>query len=110
MLRKLSTALLLAPLLLYCGSKKSNSNDPVFKEIDGIVKTLSGITGLEEAHPVPYGRMSQPQLRKFLARRIKKSIKPQELYVDELTLKLFGLVPADFDLKKSTLDLLTEQA
>ena len=54
--------------------------------------------------------MSQPQLRKFLAHRIKTTLKPKEIYADELTLKLFGMVPQDFDLRKSTVDLLTEQA
>src|SRR5665213_2936417 len=103
--------LLAFPLLLWAGlGKHVDRSDPVFKEIDGIVKTLSNITGLEEEHSVPYGRMSQTELRKFLAHRIKKTLKPKEIYVDELTLKLFGMVPQSFDLKKSTVDLLTEQA
>jgi hypothetical protein len=54
--------------------------------------------------------MSKRQLRQFLTKRIKKSLKPEELYADELSLKMFGLVPADFDLRRSTIDLLTEQA
>src|SRR5207248_9683327 len=53
---------------------------------------------------------SKSQLRQFLMKRIKKTLKPEELYADELSLKMFGLVPADFDLRKSTIDLLTEQA
>lgn len=104
------TAFLILPLLLWARGRHADRSEPVFKEIDGIVKTLSGITGLEEEHPVPYGRMSQPQLRKFLAHRIKTTLKPKEIYADELTLKLFGMVPQDFDLRKSTVDLLTEQA
>jgi hypothetical protein len=111
MLRKLSFISFIAPVLIYAyASRRGDAGDPVFKQIDGIVKTLAGITGLQEEHAVPYGRMSQPQLRKFLAHRIKKTLKPKEIASDELTLKLFGLVPADFDLKKSTIDLLTEQA
>lgn len=84
--------------------------DPAFGQIDGIVKSLSEITGLAEKHPVPYGRMSKKQLRHFLDRRIKKSLKPEEIYADELALKMLGFVPQDFDLRKSTVDLLTEQA
>jgi hypothetical protein len=106
-----SLALLLIPFLLFAGSRKQDeTGGRVFQQIDSIVKTLSSITGLEEEHPVPYGRMTQPQLRKFLAHRIKTTLKPKEIYADELTLKLFGMVPADFDLKGSTVDLLTEQA
>lgn len=63
-----------------------------------------------EEHPVPYGRMSKNQLRHFLGKRIKKTLKPEEIYADELALKMFGLVPQDFNLRKSTVDLLTEQA
>ncbi len=86
------------------------SSDPTFSQIDSIVKTLSDITGLTEKHPVPYGRMSKHQLRQFLNKRIKKTLKPDEIHADELSLKMFGLVPQGFDLRKSTVDLLTEQA
>jgi hypothetical protein len=86
------------------------SSDPVFAQINSIVETLSQITGLPEKHPVPYGRMDKRQLRRFLTKRIKKTLKPEEIRADELTLKMFGLVPQDFDLRKSTIDLLTEQA
>jgi hypothetical protein len=75
-----------------------------------MVKTLSEITGLAEKHAVPYGRMTKPQLRRFLSKRMKKTLKPEEIRADELSLKMFGLVPQAFDLKKSTIDLLTEQA
>ncbi len=54
--------------------------------------------------------MSKKQLRHFLTKRIKKTLKADEIYADELALKMFGLVPQDFNLKKSTIDLLTEQA
>lgn len=84
--------------------------DASFSRINSIVKTLSEISGLSEKHPVPYGRMNKNQLRKFLIKRIRKTLKPEEIRADELALKMFGLVPQDFDLKKSTLDLLTEQA
>ena len=109
---RITTVAFLVSLLLYCraGAAHGDRDDPVFKQIDGIVQTLSDITGMQEVHPVPYGRMSQPELRKFLAHRLQTTLKPKEIYADELTLKLFGLVPADFDLKKSTVDLLTEQA
>ena len=85
-------------------------HDPVFNQIDSIVKSLSEISGLSEEHAVPYGRMTKHQLQQFLTKRIKKTLKPEEIYADELALKMFGLVPRDFDLRKSTISLLTEQA
>jgi hypothetical protein len=111
MIRRFAAGLIaitaLAPLL---ASRIKTSEDPVFRQINSIVKTLSEITGFSEKHPVPYGRMSKHQLRQFLTKRIKKTLKPEEILADELALKMFGLVPQDFDLKKSTVDLLTEQA
>jgi hypothetical protein len=86
------------------------SDDAVFSQIESIVKVLSELTGMREERPVPYARMSKAQLRKFLGKRIKKTLRPEEIRADELALKMFGLVPHDFDLKKSTIDLLTEQA
>jgi hypothetical protein len=105
-------ALLVLTSACFCllGAHPKTSGDPVFKQIDSIVKTLSQISGLTEEHPVPYGRMSKTQLRRFLTKRIKKTLKPEEIYADELALKMFGLVPQDFNLRKSTIDLLTEQA
>lgn len=111
MLRRVLAALVLTSVC-FCvvGAHPKTTDDPVFKQIDSIVKTLSQITGLAEEHPVPYGRMSKNQLRHFLTKRIKKTLKPDEIYADELALKMFGLVPQDFNLRKSTIDLLTEQA
>jgi hypothetical protein len=110
MFRRILVVLLATPLAILCFQSRHVNSDPVFDRINSIVNTLSDITGLKEEHEVPYGRMSQQQLRKFLSRRIKQTLKPKELYADELSLKLFGLVPPDFDLRKSTVDLLTEQA
>jgi hypothetical protein len=109
--RRTLTALAIAALC-FCllGGRHRNTTDPVFAQINSIVETLSDITGLAQKHPVPYGRMDKRQLRQFLSKRMKKMLKPEEIRADELALKMFGLVPQDFDLRKSTIDLLTEQA
>jgi hypothetical protein len=111
MIRKL----LLVPLAIgavffVIAAREKASEDAAFGQIESIVRTLSEITGLKEEHPIPYGRMSKSQLRHFLSKRIKKTLKPEEIHADELTLKMFGLVPQNYDLKRSTIDLLTEQA
>ncbi len=108
--RTLSAALAFCALIFLVAARQKPSTDPAFSQINSIVKTLSGISSLSEKHAVPYGRMSKRQLRQFLTKRIKKMLKPEEIHADELALKMFGLVPQDFDLKKSTIDLLTEQA
>jgi hypothetical protein len=101
---------LLALSLPFAAGRDKTAKDPAFAEIDSIVKSISEITGLEQKHSVPYGQMTKRQLRQFLSKRMKKTLKPEEIRADELSLKMFGLVPQDFDLKKSTIELLTEQA
>ena len=82
----------------------------LFSEIPSIQDGLSSITGLPFTHQVPYALMTKDQLRRDFEQRIKASMKPADLRAQELTLKLLGLVPADFDLRQNTIDLLTEQA
>ncbi|MBV8812297.1 MAG: hypothetical protein JO033_26810 [Acidobacteriaceae bacterium] len=106
----LSAALVISAVFWLVAARDKAADDPAFAQINAIVKTLSEITGLKEEHPVPYGRMSKGQLRHFLNKRIKKTLKPEEIHADELTLKMFGLVPQNYDLRRSTVDLLTEQA
>jgi hypothetical protein len=83
---------------------------PTRAEIQAIVADLAQITGMKPKREVAVSKMSREQLERYLDKRIRKSAKPAEIRADELTLKWLGLVPPDFDLAKSTVDLLTEQA
>ena len=83
---------------------------PLFSEIGTIEAGLSEITGLSFHRAVPYAVINKDQLRRYLEGRIKDSIKPEDMRAEELTLKLLGLIPPDFDLRQNTVDLLTEQA
>ena len=83
---------------------------PLFSEINAMERGLAEITGLTFRHQVPYAVMNKEQLRRYLEQRVKETIKPADLRAEELTLKLLGLVPPDFDLRQNTVDLLTEQA
>ncbi len=82
----------------------------LFEHIGAIKEGLSSITGLAFTHDVPYASITKDQLRKYLEQRLRDTMKPDEVRAEELTLKMLGLVPKDFDLRKNTLDLLTEQA
>jgi len=83
---------------------------PQFAEIAAIEEGLSVITGLRFTRKVPYAVINKEQLRRYLEKRIKEAVKPAELRAQELTLKMLGLAPADFDLRQNTVDLMTEQA
>ena len=97
--------------LFYFLSFTALAEEPaLFKEIDPLIKELSEITGLKPLKRVQPAFIHRDKLKAFLEERIKESVKPEEIRAEELTLKKFGFIPVDFDLKKTTLDLLTEQA
>ncbi|HEU0142809.1 MAG TPA: hypothetical protein VFQ79_24020 [Bryobacteraceae bacterium] len=81
-----------------------------FGEIAAIMAELEEISGLDARARVRYDTITRPELRRYLERKIQEEVKPEEIRADELALKKFGLVPPDYDLKESTVDLLTEQA
>ncbi len=83
---------------------------PSREELQRIVADIGRITGLPSKKEVPVEQMTRERLRDYLTERMKKVMKPDEIRADELTLKWLGLVPADFNLAESTIDLLTEQA
>ncbi len=88
----------------------ADSATVLFSQIGAMEQGLSEITGLSFRRTIPYAIMNKDQLRRYLEQRVKETIKPADLRAEELTLKLLGLVPQDFDLRQNTVDLLTEQA
>ncbi len=82
----------------------------VFREVERSKQDLAEVTGLAWRRPVKYELIDRSHVEKFMRDRLKDSVKPGEVRAEEITLKKFGFVPPDFDLGKSTVDLLTEQA
>jgi hypothetical protein len=111
-MRRLICSLLL--LLNAAGAASAQAQAPakpqLFDDIQEILADLAQITGLAAPPKVDSDTISKEGLKQFLEDRIKEMVKPEEIRAEETTLKLLGLVPADFDLKKMTVDLLTEQA
>ena len=97
-------------LLLLGGMARPADQPELFSDIGSIETGLSEITGLPFSRPVPYGVFTKEQLRAFLEKRIRKALKPEDLREEELILRMLGFIPPDFDLRKNTVDLLTEQA
>ena len=79
-------------------------------QIPPLADQLTKVSGMPLRHPVPCDFITKEKIKAFLDKRVKEVAKPEELRAEELTLKKFGMVPADFNLAKSTIDLLTEQA
>jgi len=82
----------------------------IFSEIGSILQDLHEITGFKIKHRVPAEIITRDKVKEFLEKRMKETTSPEQIRIEELTLKKFGLVPQDFDLAKNTVDLLTEQA
>ena len=107
---RLRRAVLLAAALWAAAALPAQRNDEVFAEVDRISRELTRISGMPLRRKVACELISREKVNRFLNQRVKEVATPQEIRAEELTLKKFGLVPPDFDLAKTTVDLLTEQA
>ena len=101
---------LLGAAIAFAQDSKDSGASKLCAEIQPLAEQLTKISGMPLRHPVPCDFISKDKIAEFLNKRVKEVAKPEEVRAEELTLKKFGLVPADFDLAKSTVDLLTEQA
>jgi hypothetical protein len=102
-----------AALLLVAAAAFGQSDPRAQKlcgEANAIAVELTKISGMKLHRPVPCDFITKEKINDFLKKRVKEVAKPEEIRAEELTLKKFGLVPADFDLAKTTIDLMTEQA
>lgn len=101
---------LVALLLFISALGAQSSNRELFDQIDPTLNELAAITGLTAKTKVERDFITREKLKEFLKTRIDETVKPEELRIEELTLKLFGFVPENYNLKDSTVSLLTEQA
>src|SRR4051794_12256553 len=81
-----------------------------FAGMDEAVSVLSEITGWKPMKKVECDTMDRVALKHYLERKVKEDIKPDEIRAEEMMLKKFGFAPQDFDLARTMVDLLTEQA
>lgn len=75
-----------------------------------VVAELETISGLLQRRPLRAERIARERVKGFLEERVREEVKPEELRAEQITLKKFGLLPPDFDLKTAMLELLSEQA
>jgi hypothetical protein len=83
---------------------------PTAAEVNVVLGELSSITGFRVRRQLPFALVTREQVNEYLKEQIKQSVKPDEIRAEEITLKKFGFAPRDFDLRQTTIDLLTEQA
>ena len=82
----------------------------IFSQVDEMLRTLSDITGWKVQRTVPAEILSKDNFRKMVEEGVKDAEGNKETRAAETTLKMFGLVPQDFNLARESGDLLAEQA
>ena len=105
-----SLALAAALLVWPVSAAESPRANELCSQAGGIALDLAAISGLKLLHPVPCDLITKEKVNEFLKKRVKEATTPEEIRAEEMTLKKFGFVPPDFNLEKTTIDLLTEQA
>lgn len=104
--RTASLWLLLPGLFLHSAAAQAPSSS----EIQEMVRQVAEVTGFKPKRPVPSATVSKADWKLWLEQELKRRVKPEEIRAQELALKKFGLVPKDFDLRQTTIDLYAEQA
>jgi hypothetical protein len=106
----LMVALGLASALQLGGTALAQEEPDVLATADALLGRVSQVTGLSIKNQVKKQILNRSQIRKYLEESLHAEYTPHEIYVQEATLRAFGLVSADFSLEKFLLGFYTEQA
>ena len=110
-LRRLwAVAALVLAFFLRAAAQTDSAAQALCAQAGAISRDLTEISGMKLRHPVPCDFITKEKVNAFLKKRVKEAADPEDIRAEELTLKKLGLVPPDFDLGATTVDLLTEQA
>jgi hypothetical protein len=88
----------------------ASAQSPVFAQMDEILMGLSTITGWKVERKVPAETLAKDKFKRLVEDSLKDAASSKEVRAQETTLKMFGLVPDDFNLVRESADLVTEQA
>ena len=75
-----------------------------------MLKGLSQITGWKVRRKVPAQVLRKDDFRRYVDKHMKDAAGDKEIQAQEITLKMFGFVPPEFNLARESADLVTEQA
>jgi len=81
----------------------------LFRSVDEILDFVSKDTKLPIKNPVKRELTGREQVRKFVLTHMDEDRDAQRLERSEASMKKFGLLPQDFDLRKFMVDLLEDQ-
>ena len=81
----------------------------LFQSADEILRFASKQTGLPIKHEVKHKLTSRDEVQKFIEKRMKEDPDAKRMEESEFVMKKFGLLPADFNLRKFMVSMLREQ-
>ena len=79
-------------------------------QADTVFQEMSEITGLPIRSPLRKQIISRAEVSRYLSETLHTEMTPQEIHIQEATLKAFGLIPPDFNLEEFLVSFYTEQA
>ena len=79
-------------------------------QADTVFQEMSEITGLPIRFPLRKQIISRAEVSRYLSETLHTEMTPQEIHIQEATLKAFGLIPPDFNLEEFLVSFYTEQA
>jgi hypothetical protein len=100
----------LLPSLLTTSAAPQSSSQQLLGQADEILQQMSELTGLPIKSPLRKQVISRAELENYLSENLHAEMTPQELHIEEATLRAFGLVSPDFNLEKFLISFYTEQA
>src|SRR5258708_4690294 len=117
-LLRLGAGWLLAPLVLAgAGAPAAPAGAPRLKPLPAalerrmpeLVRAAESYRGLKLERRVPWGRVSEPELRREVIAEFREDLPPRRLAEVELGLKAFGLIPESMNLGTYVPELLSSQ-
>ena len=84
-------------------------DDAVRKYMDAYEALLPSMRKLAFKRDVAGHFTPRKELKGMLEKILDEEVKPEEFRADELAMKALGLVPADFDLRRATVAMMTEE-
>jgi hypothetical protein len=89
-------------------AQETSAKSPL-ETADEVLQEMSQTTGLPIKAPLKKAMMGRPAIEKYLKENLHAEYTPEELRVQEATLKAFGLVSDDFNLENFLITFYTEQ-
>ncbi|MBM4000709.1 MAG: hypothetical protein FJ297_14425 [Planctomycetes bacterium] len=90
-------------------AKEKNYDEALLRYKDAYEQLVPAVRKRSFKHPVRPRLMKRSEVRQYMIDEMQKEVTPAELALMDGSLKAFGLVPAELDVKEVMVNLLTEE-